>query len=127
MLRVGMHPETDFRKLLQDATKLDPATEYGQIGDLVDALKRIDPNKRAEADRRELWKFYEAKRSLRLAVLRHKIIKEHAIDVLAKEVLGYKVQPFHLAQPTLTAHLLRQQAKEECRSINSQSVHLKTV
>lgn len=97
MLRVGMHTETDFRKLLQDATKLDPATEYGQIGDLVDALKRIDPDKLAEADRRELWKFYEAKRSLRLAVLRHKIIKEHAIDVLAKEVLGYKVQPFHLA------------------------------
>lgn len=63
---------------------------------MIAELQGLDPEKLAQAERSELFRFYEQRRALRLAVLKDKIVHQHRIDLLATEVLGYKVQPFHL-------------------------------
>jgi len=87
----------DDRSFLLDAQGVDPRRVADQaVADLVAELSGLDPEKLAKAERSELFKFYEQRRALRLAVLKDKIVHGHRVDLLATEVLGYQVQPFHL-------------------------------
>jgi len=56
-----------------------------------------DPAALQNADREQLVEIYQHYRSIGNEVLRRAIVDHNRIDLLSTEVLGYEVQPFHLA------------------------------
>lgn len=59
-------------------------------------LARVDPEKLESAEHSEIVAAWQARRALRLAVLKHQIVDLQRVDLLATEVLGYQAKPFHV-------------------------------
>lgn len=59
-------------------------------------IPTIDKKFIQKAERSELIQVYDRIETYKLEWLKHQIIDNNRIDILAKAVLGYQVQPFHL-------------------------------
>lgn len=84
---------------ISSAAQANPAhANDSRTADAIRELQhfaQIDPEKLAVAERTELIKFWAIRRQLRLAALKTQIVDHRRVDLLASEVLGYEVKPFH--------------------------------
>lgn len=84
---------------ISSAAGINPA--HAKDEETADAVRRLhelasaDPEKLATCERTELIKTWDLRRQIRIAGLKTQIVDYRRVDLLASEVLGYKVMPFH--------------------------------